>query len=155
MSPRWSSTPRQTDWLTVSRNGTLTLSASCYTRMRTRIVMEEYYTVCQHSAPFIVNGPTRLFSCFSQASRFWLYCASLLHEFHTSTPFLSQKTVAISFLAGRQRLFKPFRLAWWVCVHPLLWLHFGFSIHKWKPYFIICHSYDDIEKFIAIFVVSL
>jgi hypothetical protein len=26
MSPRWGSTPRQTDWLTVSRNMTLTLT---------------------------------------------------------------------------------------------------------------------------------
>jgi hypothetical protein len=36
-------------------------SASCYTRMRTRIVMEEHYTVCQHSTPFILNGPTQSF----------------------------------------------------------------------------------------------
>jgi hypothetical protein len=29
-----------------------------------------------------------------------------------STPFLTQKTVAISFLAGRQRLFKLYRFVW-------------------------------------------
>jgi hypothetical protein len=43
-----------------------------------------------------------------------------------STPFLSQKTVAISFLAGRQRLFKLFQLV-----------------------------YDVIENLVAIFMVSL
>jgi hypothetical protein len=24
-------------------------------------------------------------------------------------------------------LFKLFRLVWWMCVHPLLWLLFGFQ----------------------------
>jgi hypothetical protein len=72
-----------------------------------------------------------------------------------STPFLSQKTVAISFLAGRQHLFKILRIVRWMCVHPLLWLLFGFNIHKWNPGFITCYSYDVIEKFITIFVVSL
>jgi hypothetical protein len=38
-----------------------------------------------------------------------------------NTPFLSYKSVAISFLAGRQCLFKHFRLVWWMYVHPLLW----------------------------------
>jgi hypothetical protein len=33
-----------------------------------------------------------------------------------STPFLSQKPVAVSFLAGRQHLFKLFWHVWWVCV---------------------------------------
>jgi hypothetical protein len=42
-----------------------------------------------------------------------------------------------------------------MCVHPLLWLLFGFNIHKWKPGFITCYSYDMTEKFMAIFVVSL
>jgi hypothetical protein len=29
--------------------------------MRTRIVMEDwYYTVCQHSTPFVLNGPAHL-----------------------------------------------------------------------------------------------
>jgi hypothetical protein len=45
-----------------------------------------------------------------------------------STSLLSQKTDAISFLAGR-RLFELFRLVW-MCVHPLLSLLFGFNIHK-------------------------
>jgi hypothetical protein len=37
-----------------------------------------------------------------------------------------------------------------MCVHPLLWLLFGFNIHKWNPGFITCYSYDVIEKFVAI-----
>jgi hypothetical protein len=48
-----------------------------------------------------------------------------------STPFLSQKTVAISFLADKVCL-NFFCLFCWICVHLLLWLLFGFSIHKWK-----------------------
>jgi hypothetical protein len=36
-----------------------------------------------------------------------------------STYFLSQKTVAVTYLAGRQRLFKLFRHVWWMCVLPL------------------------------------
>jgi hypothetical protein len=55
-----------------------------------------------------------------------------------SAPFRSQKTVAISFLAGRRHLFKLFRLVWWMCMHPLLWLLFDFNIHKRNPGFIAC-----------------
>jgi hypothetical protein len=33
-----------------------------------------------------------------------------------------------------------FWLVWWMCVHPLLWLLFGFSIHKWNPGFITSYS---------------
>jgi hypothetical protein len=52
-------------------------------------------------------------------------------------------------------LFKLFRLVWWMCVHPLLWLLFGFNTHKWNPGFITCYLYDVIEKFITVFVVSV
>jgi hypothetical protein len=40
-------------------------------------------------------------------------------------------------------------------VYPLLWLPCGFNIHKWNPRFITSYAYDVLEKFIAIFVVSL
>jgi hypothetical protein len=53
-----------------------------------------------------------------------------------SPPFLSQKTVAISFLAGIQRLFK------------LLWLALTarrFHKHNWNPGFITCYSYNVTE----------
>jgi hypothetical protein len=36
------------------------------------------------------------------------------------TPFLSQKTAAISFLAGR-RFFKLFQLVWWMGVRSFVW----------------------------------
>jgi hypothetical protein len=72
-----------------------------------------------------------------------------------STPFLSQKTVTISFPAGRQCLFKLSQFVLWMCAHPLLWLLFGFNIHKWNLSFITCYSYNVIEKFIIIFVVLL
>jgi hypothetical protein len=41
------------------------------------------------------------------------------------------------------------------CGHPLLWLLFGVSIHKWNPCFITCYMCNMTEKFITIFVVSL
>jgi hypothetical protein len=59
-----------------------------------------------------------------------------------------------SFVA-RGRLFKLFRLVWWMCAHPLHWLLSYFNIHKWNPGLIACYSCDVIEKFIAIFVVGL
>jgi hypothetical protein len=36
-------------------------------------------------------------------------------------------------------------LVLWMCVHPLLWLFFGFNIHKWNG-FITCYSYHVIES---------
>jgi hypothetical protein len=52
-------------------------------------------------------------------------------------------------------LFKfCFQLVWWMCVHPLLWLHFGFNIHKWKRGFITRYLYDVLDKFVTIFGVS-
>jgi hypothetical protein len=61
--------------------------------MRTSIVMEENYTICQHPTLFVLNGPIKVFfACF------------------------------------------------WMCVHPLLWLLFGFNIHRWNPCFITWYS---------------
>jgi hypothetical protein len=62
-------------------------SASNCTRMRTRIVMEEHCSLCQHSTPFVMNGSTQFFQCF--AIHFWRYCGPFLHEFNINTPFLS------------------------------------------------------------------
>jgi hypothetical protein len=36
-------------------------SANSCIRMRTRIVMVEHYTRCQHSTPFALNVPTQFF----------------------------------------------------------------------------------------------
>jgi hypothetical protein len=63
------------------------------------------------------------------------------------------RKVSTSFPSGKQSLFQFIRFVWWLGVHRLLWLLFGFNIHKWNQGFIT--SYDVIRKFIAIFVVSL
>jgi hypothetical protein len=39
--------------------------------MWTRIVIEEYYTVCQHSAPTVLNIPTQFSFVSSSAKRCW------------------------------------------------------------------------------------
>jgi hypothetical protein len=44
----------------------------------------------------------------------------LLHEFRHQHSFPIQKTLVISFLAGKQRLFKLFLVCLVLCVHPLL-----------------------------------
>jgi hypothetical protein len=65
--------------------------------MRTRIVMEEYYTGCQHSIPFLLNGPRQFFSVSQNTSDVVMVPCCMNSTI--STPFLSQKTVASSFLA--------------------------------------------------------
>jgi hypothetical protein len=119
-------------------------ASSC---MRTRIVVEKHYeyTGCQHSTPFVLNSPTQ---CYCFAIHIWRYCGPLLHEFHHQHYFSVPESSYYQ-LSGRQRLFKLLRLVWWMCVHPLLWLLFGFNIHKRNPGFITWHSYDVIEKLIA------
>jgi hypothetical protein len=47
-----------------------------------------------------------------------------------STPFLSQKKVAISFLASRQRWFKSFGLFGECVCLPLFSLFFDLNFHK-------------------------
>jgi hypothetical protein len=114
-----------------------------------------HYTVCQHSTSFFFwMALSSFFFSVSQHTSDVIVVPCCIN-FTISTPFLSQMTVSISFLAGRQRLFKISGLVWWMCVHPLLWLLLCFNIHKWSPSFITCYSYDVIEKFTAIFVVSL
>jgi hypothetical protein len=67
--------------------------------MRWRIVMEDHYTGCQHSTPFVLNGLRSSFSVMQYTSDVIVvpYCMN----FTISTPFLSQKTVPISFLADK------------------------------------------------------
>jgi hypothetical protein len=65
--------------------------------MRTRIVMEEHYTGCQHLTPFILNGPTQYFSVSQYTCD--IIAVPCRMNSTISTPFLSQKAVAISFLA--------------------------------------------------------
>jgi hypothetical protein len=82
-------------------------ASSC---MRMRMVMEEHYvyTACQHITPFFLNDRTQFF-IVSQYSYLVIVVPCCVSS-TISTPFLSQNIVAISFMAGRQCLFKLFRL---------------------------------------------
>jgi hypothetical protein len=71
--------------------------------------MEVHYTGCQHSTPFDLNGSTQFFSILQYTSVVIVVSCCLNS---TISAFLSQKTVAVSFLAGRQRLFKLLRHIW-------------------------------------------
>jgi hypothetical protein len=84
----------------------------------------------------------------------WCNCGPMLHEFHHQHSFPVPEN-SFQQLSGRQHLFKLLRLVSWTCVHSLLCLLFGFNIHNWNPRFITCYSYNVVEKFIAIFAVSL
>jgi hypothetical protein len=65
--------------------------------MRTRVIMEEHYTGCQHSMPFVLNGLTHFFSVLQYTAD--VIVVPCCMNSTISTPFLCQKTVAISFLA--------------------------------------------------------
>jgi hypothetical protein len=61
------------------------------------IVMEEHYAGCQHSTPFVLNDPTQFFSVSQYTCD--IIVVPCCMDSTISTPFLSQKTVAVSFLA--------------------------------------------------------
>jgi hypothetical protein len=69
-------------------------ASSC---MWMHIVMKEYYTGCQQSTPFVLNEPAQLFSVSQYP--FDVIVVPCCMNFTIGTPFLMQKTVAISFLA--------------------------------------------------------
>jgi hypothetical protein len=77
--------------------GILQHSSNVSSCMRTRIVMNEHYTACQHSTLFVLNGPTQFFSV-SQCT-YDVTVVPCCMDSTISTPFLSQKRVAISFQA--------------------------------------------------------
>jgi hypothetical protein len=68
----------------------------------TRVVMEKHYTGCQYSTPFVLNGHTQYFGVWEYISDVTVVPCCTISTINT--PFLSKKTVAISFMAGRQRL---------------------------------------------------
>jgi hypothetical protein len=70
-------------------------------------------------------------------------------NFTISTPFLSQKTVAISFLADICLNFLGL-FGECVCIHCFGYT-FVSTFHKLNADFITCYSYDETEKFIAIY----
>jgi hypothetical protein len=72
-------------------------SGSSCTHMPMHIVMEEHYTVCQHSTPFVLNGSMQFFSVSQYTFDIILVPCCIISTM--STLFLLQKSVAISFLA--------------------------------------------------------
>jgi hypothetical protein len=76
--------------------------------MWTHIVMEKHdsYTGWEHSTAFVLN-----------AVHFWHYCGALFMNSTISTPFLSQKTVAISFLVDSVCLNFFTLFGECVCIH--------------------------------------
>jgi hypothetical protein len=104
------------------------LSMSSCTRMHT--VMKEHYTVCQHSMPFVLNGPTQFFLVFRSTlpTLLWSLVAWIPPSALLSYP---RKQVQSAFWQADISLnFFGFSGE---CVHALLWLLFGFNIHKWNP----------------------
>jgi hypothetical protein len=86
-----------------------------------------------HYAVFLVFRNTRL-------TLLWSRVAWIPHQHSFSVPENSCHQ-----LSGRH-LFKLFWLVWWMCVPPLLWMLFGFSIHNWNPGLTSCYVYYVIEK---------
>jgi hypothetical protein len=69
-------------------------ASSC---MRKRNFTEEHYTGCQHSTPFVLNGPRSFLSVLQYT--FDVFAVPYCMNFTVSTPILFQETVAISLLA--------------------------------------------------------
>jgi hypothetical protein len=84
--------------------------------MRTRIAMEEHHTGCQHSTRFVLNGPTHLYFSALQYTSDAIVVPCCMN-FTISTPFLTQETVAISFLADNVRLNFFGLFGECVCIH--------------------------------------
>jgi hypothetical protein len=72
-------------------------SESNCTCMRTSIVMRAHYIICPHSMPFVLNGPTQIVSVSQYTSDVTVVPCCVNSTI--ITPFLSQKTVAISLVA--------------------------------------------------------
>jgi hypothetical protein len=51
-----------------------------------------------------------------------LLCSLVAWISPSALRYSPRKQFPSAFWQGRQRLFKVFRLVWWMCVHPLLWL---------------------------------
>jgi hypothetical protein len=79
--------------------------------MRTRTVMEEHYTGCQQSTPFVLNGPTQFFLVFPNTflTLLWSLVALIPPSALFSCPVREKSCHQLS---GTQRLFKPFLLVW-------------------------------------------
>jgi hypothetical protein len=101
--------------------------------MWTSTVMQEHYTVMSTWHDFCSEWPAFRYTLMSL-----LYSVTCCMNSTINTPFLPYQ------LCGRC-LIRPFRLIWWNCVHPLLWLLFCFNIRKWNPGFIMLLERCDRE----------
>jgi hypothetical protein len=86
--------------------------------MQMRIVMEEHdeYTICQHSTHFVLNFPMQFSFSVLQYS-YDVIVVPCCMNFTISTPFLYQKTAAISFLADNVGLNVFGLFGECVCIH--------------------------------------
>jgi hypothetical protein len=115
--------------------------------------MEKHYIIYHHSTPFFSEWPAIQFFSFSQYTSDVIVVICCVN-FTIGISFLSQKTFAISFLADNVRL--NFFGFYGECVYNHC---FDCSLvsrfRNETQVSITCYSYDVIEKFVAIFVISL
>jgi hypothetical protein len=123
--------------------------------------------VCRHALSWRITAPdvsiSRLLFCMALCSFFFFgggvskYTCDIVVPVSWIPPSapLSCPREQLPPAFWQADLFILFRHVWWMYMHRLPSLLYGFSIHKWNPLFITCYSYDMFEKFIASFVVSL
>jgi hypothetical protein len=87
-------------------------ASSC---VRMCIVMEEHYTGCHHSTPFIRNDSTQFFGVSQYTSDVIVVPCCINSTI--STLFLSQKSVANSFLADIICLNVSYLFGECMCIH--------------------------------------
>jgi hypothetical protein len=85
--------------------------------MPTHIVIEKHCAGYQRSMPFVLSGPIQFFLVLHTQYTFDIILFPCCMNSAICTPFLSQKTVVISFLTGRQRCLNVFWPFWWICIH--------------------------------------
>jgi hypothetical protein len=76
--------------------------------------VEEHYTGCQHSTPFVPNGSSNYFNVSQYTSEVIVVLSCV--NFTINNPFLPQKTVVIGFLADVSLNFLDL-LGKYVCSH--------------------------------------
>jgi hypothetical protein len=85
--------------------------------IRMGIAMDEHFTGCQHSTPFVLNGSTQIFLLFHHTPLTSLW--PLVARIPPSPPPLLSFPVPVNschLLSIRRRLFKLFLYAWYMCV---------------------------------------
>jgi hypothetical protein len=109
--------------------------------MQKRVVMEAHYTVCQHSTPYIPNGPTQFYLVFHSTVLSYVVVPCCMNS-NINTSFLSQKTDAISFLADNVCLnFSAWLVNVYACT-ALKTLWFQYSQMKARRHHRLLIQYD-------------